>query len=97
MNFVVNGYDFTDDKALERRMSVREQHMATILEMKNSGKIVFAAAKIDKKGNMCGSTIYLEVESEDEVERYLDKEVYISGKVWDKVTVEICKIPPLFK
>ncbi len=34
MNFVINGYDFTDDKALERRMSVREQHMATILEMK---------------------------------------------------------------
>lgn len=97
MNFVINGYDFTDDKALERRMSVREKHMALIREMHTAGTVIFAAAKIDEVGNMCGSTLYLEVESEDEVQSYLEKEIYISGKVWDKVTVELCKVPPLFK
>lgn len=97
MNYMVTGYDYTDEKALERRMAVREEHMSTVVELKAQGKIIFAAAKVNNKGEMCGSIIFMEVTSKEEVDAYLEREVYIKRKVWERVEVEECKVPALFK
>ncbi len=97
MNFIVTGYDYTDDKALERRMNAREAHMAGIVAMKKKGEILSAAAMLNDKEDMCGSTIFLEMDSREDVDKYIENEPYIKSKVWEKVTVVACKIPPLFK
>lgn len=97
MNFIVNGYDYTDEKALERRMAARDAHMANIKDMKASGEILFAAAKLNEQGDMCGSTMILEMESRQDVDHYLEREAYIKEKVWEKVEVIECKVPPIFK
>lgn len=97
MNFIVTGHDYTDDKALDRRMSVRQAHMDNIVEMKNRGEILFAAAMTNAKGDMCGSTMILEMPSRQAVDSYLKDEAYVIGKVWETVTVVECKVPPLFK
>lgn len=97
MNFIVNGYDFTDDQALERRMLAREAHMAGIVSMTEKGQLLMAAAKLNTKGDMCGSTMILEMESRAAVEAYLENEPYIRQKVWERVEIIDCKVPPLFK
>jgi len=97
MNFIVTGYDFTDVDALDRRMKAREAHMANIVEMKNKGQILFAAAMTNDEGNMCGSTMILEMPSRQAVDDYLKLEAYVVGKVWETVEVVECKVPPLFR
>lgn len=96
MNYIITGYDYKDDKALERRMAVREEHMKNIEAMKNEGKILYAAAMINDQDQMCGSTLFVEM-TKEEVDAYLEIEAYIKGKVWETVDVTPCKIPPLFR
>lgn len=97
MTFLVTGYDYTDAQALERRLAVREAHMTNIVKLKAEGKILFAAAKVNEADQMCGSFVFMEVASREEVEAYLEKEVYVSGKVWERVEVEEVKVPDLFR
>jgi len=97
MNFIVNGYDYTDEQALERRMKAREAHMAGIVSMKEKGHILMAAAKLNEKEQMCGSTMILEMDSLEQVQAYVKAEPYVLQKVWEKVEVIECKVPPLFK
>jgi len=97
MNFLVTGYDFTDEKALDRRMNARDAHMENIVSMKEKGEILYAAAMLNEAGEMCGSTIILEMESRKYVEAYVENEAYVKQRVWEKVEIVECKVPPLFK
>lgn len=97
MTFIINGYDYTDDKALERRMKAREAHMSNIRIMKEKGKILFAAAMLNEQDQMCGSTMILEMASREEVDSYLSMEPYIEDNVWERVEVKECKVPDLFR
>lgn len=97
MNFIVNGYDYKDHTALERRMKAREDHMVGIKDMVTTGKILYAVAMLNEEDNMCGSVLILEMENKEAVENYLKNEAYIIGKVWEKVEIIPCKIPPLFR
>jgi uncharacterized protein YciI len=97
MNFIVNGYDYKDKDALERRMAAREGHMAGIQTLVSNGQILYAAAMINEKEEMCGSCIIMEMPNKAAVEAYLKEEAYIVGKVWEKVDIIPCKIPPLFR
>jgi len=96
MNFIVNAYDYKDDESLKRRMNAREAHMENIKVMHSKGQILMACAMLNDKGQMCGSTMILNMENEEQVNQYLDKEAYILGKVWERVEVSPCKIPALF-
>ena len=97
MNFIVRGHDFTDEKALDRRMAVRESHITGIVEMKAKGQILFAAAMVNDRDEMCGSTMILEMDSRADVEAYVKNEAYVIGRVWDTVEIVECKVPPLFR
>lgn len=97
MNFIVTGFDYTDEKALERRMAAREAHVENIKAMKAKGEILYAAARLNDAGEMCGSVMFLEMDDRAAVDAYLEEEAYVKQKVWEKVDVVACKIPPLFK
>ena len=45
---------------------------------------------------MIGSTMIVDFESRDELDRYLETEPYVTGKVWENIDVTPCKIPPVF-
>lgn len=97
MNFIVTGYDYKDPQALERRMTARTDHMENIKAMKAKGEILFAAAMVNHAGDMCGSTMILEMEDEAAVQAYLEGEAYMIGKVWEDVKITPCKVPDLFR
>jgi uncharacterized protein YciI len=96
MHFIITGHDGSDDKALERRMNVREKHMQGVAEMVKQKKLLYAAAMLDDEGKMTGSTMIVDFESRDAIDEYLKTEPYVTGNVWQKIDVTPCKIPPVF-
>jgi len=93
MQFIVTGYDCKDKNALERRLAAREEHLKFAGEMFEQEKWLFASALLDDNGNMNGSVIACEYESEEELKKqWLDKEAYIIGKVWEKIIIRKAKV-----
>ena len=96
MNFIITGHDGSDAGALERRMNVREEHMLGVAEMVKQKKLLYAAAMLDDAGTMIGSTMIVDFESQEALDQYLESEPYVTGKVWEKIDVTPCKVPPVF-
>lgn len=96
MKFIVNGYDYKDEGALARRMDAREDHMAGIKKMVEYKEVLYAAAMLNDNEDMCGSILIVDFENRTELDKWLDVESYIVNKVWEKVEVIPCKIPPMF-
>ncbi len=97
MQFIVTGYDGTDEGALDRRMAAREGHLAIAKTMYESGKWLYAAAILNDEGKMAGSVIVCDFESRDVLEsEWLSNEPYIIGKVWEKVEVTRAQVAPFW-
>lgn len=96
MQFLLLAYDATDAGALERRMAAREAHLATIDRYRAAGNMHIGAAILDDGGKMIGSCIIAEFPDRAGLDAWLAEEPYITGKVWDKVSVSGCKIGPSF-
>lgn len=92
MQFLVIGKDGKDDKASERRMAAREAHLALGDKMEASGKRWYGCVILDDDGKMIGSMAVLDFPSEKELQDYLKKEPYITGKVWETVEVSKCDV-----
>ncbi len=96
VQFLLTAYDATDSRALERRMQVREAHLATIKRYQDAGHMHIGAAILDDSGKMIGSTIISEFETRAGLEAWLAEEPYAVHKVWDKISISECKIGPSF-
>ena len=96
MEFLVQGYDGTDDKAQERRQNAREKHLGHIKESRANNNILFAAAMLNQEGKMCGSTLIMQFENRAELDVWIEKEPYVLGEVWKKIEITECKVPPSF-
>lgn len=86
--YLVTGYDYKDPEALERRMSVREQHLESVRRLKQLGNHILGGAILDEKGMMIGSTMVLQFETEEAFNSWLESEIYIRAKVWEQVDVK---------
>lgn len=88
MQFIVIAYDGIDDKAIERRKAVREDHLKNAKEMFDSGKWLYAAAILDDTGKMIGSMVMCDFVSREELKKqWLNREPYVLGKVWEKIDI----------
>jgi hypothetical protein len=95
MQFIVIAYDGIDDKAIERRKAVREDHLKNAKEMFDSGKWLYAAAILDDAGKMIGSMVMCDFDSREELKKqWLNREPYVLGKVWEKIGINRAQIPP---
>lgn len=92
MEFIVIAHDHNDKEALERRLTVRDEHLSFARKMFDAGKWKFASALLDEDGNMNGSVIACEYDSEEQLRNeWLDNEAYIKNNVWGEVIVRIGK------
>ncbi len=94
--FIVIGHDGKDEGALERRMAAREAHLKVCAESVASGNQLIGAAMMDDAGKMNGSVMIMNFETREELDAWLKREPYVSGKVWDRVEVIPCKVPDTF-
>ncbi|MDO7671797.1 MAG: YciI family protein [OM182 bacterium] len=87
MQFMVVAYDGTDEDALNRRLAVRDSHIAGAIELKNKGNLIAGGAILDDAGSMIGSTTYVEFESRAELDAWLERDPYVTGDVWRDITI----------
>jgi hypothetical protein len=96
MQFLVIGYDGTDDKAPERRLAVREAHLAGVTKMKEEGKAVYGVAILNDREQMIGSALVVDFPTRADVDAWLKSEPYVVGDVWRKIEVLPARVPPMF-
>jgi uncharacterized protein YciI len=97
MQFIVSGYDGKDECAMDRRMSVREAHLAMGAKMIEKGRFLYAVAMLNEGEKMIGSLIVCEFDSRQAMEKeWLDKEPYVLGKVWERIEITRAQVPPFW-
>ncbi|WP_421827357.1 YciI family protein [Larkinella sp.] len=88
MRYVIHAYDYTDDQAMNRRLAVRPNHFDGARQLKADGHFVLGGALLDPDGKMIGSMMLLDFDTEDQLNDWLQNEVYISGKVWERIDIK---------
>jgi hypothetical protein len=88
MQFLIIAYDGKDEEAPERRLKNRPEHLEKISVLKKKGYFLFGGAILDDQGRMTGSMIVYEAPDRETLDRLLQDEPYIYGKVWEKVEIK---------
>ena len=93
MQFVVIAHDYKDEKSLDRRLTVREDHLKYADKMFKQGKWLFASALLNDEGDMNGSVIFCDYPGEKELRtEWLKHEAYVVGNVWEDIIVRKVKV-----
>ena len=88
MQFMVTAYDGKDENALERRLSVRDAHLKGAQQLKEAGHLIAGGAILGEAEQMIGSTMFVEFDSKAELDQWLASDPYVTGKVWQDITVQ---------
>src|SRR3989338_5755851 len=97
MQFLVIGKDGKDAKAPERRLAVREAHLKLGDEMEASGNRWYGCVMVDDDGKMIGSMAVMDFPSRADLDKWLQREPYVVGKVWETVEVHKCNVTDPWK
>ncbi len=95
MQFVVTAMDYTDEDALNRRMENREAHLDGVRQLIAEGRFLSGGAILNEQEKMIGSTLHLEFPDRESLEAHLQKDPYISGKVWETIEIREARLVPL--
>jgi uncharacterized protein YciI len=87
MQFVIIGLDGTDSEAPVRRQAVRQDHIKRGEELLDAGNLWYGAALLNDDGSMKGSLYVVNFPSDAELQAWLDTEPYVTGKVWQDLTI----------
>ena len=93
--YVVTGYDFTDEGAIQRRLDVRPHHMDGVRAIKESGNLVAAAALLNDNGDAIGSVMILQFETDEQLEGWKMTEPYFTQGIWETVDIKPARVPAL--
>ncbi|MED4402690.1 YciI family protein [Metabacillus fastidiosus] len=96
MQYVVTAYDGTDEKAIDRRLAAREEHLKSIERRFKEGQHLYGAAILDDEGKMIGSMMVVDYPSREELDNWLKVEPYVTGNVWQKIEIKQCKVASVF-
>ena len=96
MQFLILGYDGKDTEAAARRTAARPAHIALGDQLVAEGKLLFGTAILNDAGAMIGSMLVGEFENRAELDKWLEVEPYVTGKVWEKVEIQPCRVGPSF-
>ncbi|MDI9871480.1 YciI family protein [Flectobacillus roseus] len=90
--YVIYAYDGTDAQALERRMAARPHHLVVVKQLKANGNFIIGGAILNEAGNMIGSTMLVQFDTEDALYNWYNNDPYVTMKVWEKVEIKPFKI-----
>ncbi|MEM9833087.1 MAG: YciI family protein [Bacteroidota bacterium] len=88
MEFLLIAYDGADEAALDRRMSVREKHLAYARGLYKEGRLLKGGALLNEEGKMIGSAAIYQAESTEELQKTIDEDPYTINGVWVNVTIQ---------
>jgi len=87
MHFLVIAHDGTDEGALERRMAVREEHLAVARGLHERGVLQVGGAILSAAGGMIGSAMVIEADSEEQLRELLEADPYRRGGAWRRFEI----------
>lgn len=87
MQYMVLGYDGSDEHALERRLAVRPAHVELAHDLIAKGAILYGGAILDDSDRMIGTLFVCDFETRAELDDWLKIKPYVTGKVWQKIEV----------
>jgi len=90
--YLIHALDAKDEKALERRLAVRAEHLASAIMLKEKNNFILGGAMLNNDGLMIGSTLVLQFETDEEFGDWKKQEVYILNNVWDKIEIYPFKV-----
>ncbi|MCC5910001.1 MAG: hypothetical protein JJT76_06140 [Clostridiaceae bacterium] len=96
MQFIITAYDGKDEKALDRRLAARDEHLKLVGKLFEEKKYLYGTAILDENEKMIGSCVVVDFPTRGEVEAYLKMEPYVQGNVWQEIDVKPCKVAPIF-
>ena len=94
MQYLVIAYD--NANALERRLESRDEHVEGVRKLMAEGKIINAAALMEEDV-MVGSTLFIDFETDEELDEWLENEPYVKNNVWDMDEFQIVPMKVLPK
>jgi len=86
--YLIIANDGKDDEALDRRKEVRPLHLAGAKKLKEKNNFVIGGAMLDDDGNMRGSIMIVQFETQDDFQKWYDTEPYITQEVWKTIEVK---------
>jgi len=87
MQYVVYAHDHRDEGALARRLAVRQSHLDGVAVLKGKGQFHLGGALLNPEGDMMGSMMLVEFETEEDLQAWLDIEPYIQNDIWETYEV----------
>ncbi|EJD45601.1 hypothetical protein AURDEDRAFT_64489 [Auricularia subglabra TFB-10046 SS5] len=88
--FLVSAPDYTDEGAFERRMAVREAHLADAQKQHAAEVFTFGGAMLSPDGTkLVGSTIVVTAKDIETARAIIESDAYYKGNVWDKERITI--------
>jgi len=90
--YAVVAHDYSDDEALERRLSRREAHLEGIRQLAGQGRFLSGGAILDDAGRMVGSSVHVQFPDRRELDDWLATEPYVTGKVWERIEIREVKL-----
>lgn len=96
MQFIVIAFDGHDANAPSRRQAARAAHLKMVEEATARGEQILGVAILDDDSKMIGSLMVMDFPTRALLDNWLEREPYVTGKVWEKVAVYQGAIPPSF-
>ena len=87
-HYLVIAYDGTDAGAMDRRMAARPAHFEGMKPMVESGEVISGGAILDDAGKMIGSAMMVNFRDRAELDAWLKRDPYVTGKVWQHIEVK---------
>lgn len=86
--YVIIARDGSDAEALPRRMEARPAHLEGVKELKANDNYHIGGAILNDDGNMCGSVMILQFETDEQFQAWYNNEPYIQSGVWESIEVK---------
>lgn len=87
MQRIVIARDGDDPGAKARRAAVRPTHLERIAPLVEAGNILLGGAILDAAGDMVGSVLLTDFETQEAFDAWIDNDPYMTGGVWKDVEV----------
>lgn len=93
--YLITAYDHTAPGTLEKRLAARPDHLAEMRKLKEKGNFITGGAFLNDEGEMIGSSLILQFESEEELDSWRMNDPYVKAGVWATVEVKPFKVAQL--
>ncbi|MFK7866061.1 MAG: YciI family protein [Alphaproteobacteria bacterium] len=81
---------------VEKRVSVRNQHLEKVNSLRQSGNILHGGAILNDAGDMVGSALIVDFPDQAAVEAFIKADIYYEMGVWQDYHIYPIKtLPPL--